>query len=132
MRMPRITIRRMMIFVALTALIFTGSMATMRGGPLSGTYRQKAADHAAKLPGLNTVAELHANAARACRERAESHRNSGRTEDAASSTEQATYWDRSVAALRERANYHDRMRRKWAYAVRYPWLPVEPDPPAPK
>lgn len=129
--MPRITIRRMMIFVALTAVIFTGSMAAMRGGPLSGTYGQKAAEHAAKLPGLNSVADLHANAARACRERAESLRSSGRTEDAASSIEQATYWDQSVAALRERVSYHDRMRRKWEHAVRYPWLRVEPDPPEP-
>lgn len=132
MQMPRITIRRVMILVALTALIFTGSMAAMRGGPLSGTYRQKAADHAAKLPGLIYVADLHAKTAQACRERAESFGNSGRTEDAASSIEQAAYWDQSVMAIRERVNYHDRMRQKWEHAVRYPWLPVQPDPPAPK
>jgi hypothetical protein len=28
--------------------------------------------------------------------------------------------------------YHDRMKEKYQCAARYPWLPVEPDPPEPK
>jgi hypothetical protein len=31
-----------------------------------------------------------------------------------------------------RAAYHARMRRKYERAARYPWLPVEPDPPEPR
>lgn len=132
MRMPRFTIWRMMILVAVIALVFSGTLAAMRGGRWSGIYQQKAAEHAAKLPGLNYVADLHARAAQACRDRAESFRSSGKTEDAASSIEQAAWWDKSVAELRERIRYRDRMRQKWEYAVRYPWLRVEPDPPAPE
>jgi hypothetical protein len=30
------------------------------------------------------------------------------------------------------AIYHHRMQHKWRRAARYPWLPVEPDPPEPK
>ena len=29
------------------------------------------------------------------------------------------------------ADYHLKMERKWSKAARYPWLPVEPDPPGP-
>jgi hypothetical protein len=28
--------------------------------------------------------------------------------------------------------WHDSMARKYEHAARYPWLPVEPDPPAPE
>jgi fatty acid desaturase len=31
-----------------------------------------------------------------------------------------------------RAAYHAQMKKKWEWAARYPWLPVEPDPPEPK
>jgi hypothetical protein len=31
-----------------------------------------------------------------------------------------------------KAVYHSRMREKYERAARYPWLPVEPDPPEPK
>lgn len=30
------------------------------------------------------------------------------------------------------AVYHAAMKRKWLRAARYPWLPVEPDPPSPE
>ncbi len=30
-----------------------------------------------------------------------------------------------------RAAYHARMRQKYERAARYPWLPIEPDPPPP-
>lgn len=30
-----------------------------------------------------------------------------------------------------RAAYHDRLRRKYAFAARYPWLPILPDSPEP-
>ena len=31
-----------------------------------------------------------------------------------------------------RAAYHASLKRKYERAARYPWLPVEPDPPPPK
>jgi hypothetical protein len=30
------------------------------------------------------------------------------------------------------SDYHQQMLEKYAFAARYPWLPVEPDPPEPK
>lgn len=30
------------------------------------------------------------------------------------------------------SEYHRRMKEKWTHAVRYPWLPVAPDPPPPE
>jgi len=30
------------------------------------------------------------------------------------------------------ADYHLEMERKWSRSARYPWLPVEPDPPEPE
>jgi hypothetical protein len=40
------------------------------------------------------------------------------------STEMAAHYARMSA-------YHARMKRKWKHAAARPWLPVEPDPPAP-
>jgi hypothetical protein len=39
---------------------------------------------------------------------------------------------READACAERIAYHSRMRRKYERAARFPWLPVEPDPPEPK
>lgn len=37
-----------------------------------------------------------------------------------------------VRHLRKRANYYGGLATKYRYSARYPWLPVAPDPPAPK
>jgi hypothetical protein len=37
-----------------------------------------------------------------------------------------------LVSLRDEYIYFQRMRTKYQYAARYPWLPVEPDPPEPK
>lgn len=36
-----------------------------------------------------------------------------------------------MAVCRERADHHERMRRKWAWYAWMPWVPFEPDPPKP-
>ena len=38
----------------------------------------------------------------------------------------------NLLQLRERVSLCQRMLRKYQFAVRYPWLPVEPDPPEPE
>jgi hypothetical protein len=38
---------------------------------------------------------------------------------------------RDVMLVPEVAEYHARLRRKYEHAARYPWLPVEADPPPP-
>jgi hypothetical protein len=72
-----------------------------------------------------------------------------RAQDAVEARHQAVFWDdhaaqeprsaegstyaRDVAAsYRARAAWNDRMKRKYERAARYPWLPVEPDPPMPR
>ena len=40
-------------------------------------------------------------------------------------------FDEMFASEQRRADYHGAMRRKYERAARYPWLPVEPDPPEP-
>lgn len=47
-------------------------------------------------------------------------------------TKEQVGWHAREAALWEgRATHHGRMRRKWQPSAVFPWLPVEPDPPAP-
>jgi hypothetical protein len=91
--MPRLTIRTLMIAVAVGAI-----------------------DFAACLWMHTRAASLH-RTAQDYRERlAEYRRPSAR---------------RYVPSLRVVA-YYTRMARKYEYAARYPWLPVEADPPEPE
>jgi hypothetical protein len=41
-----------------------------------------------------------------------------------------THWSRDdyLSTLSRMSGYHAAMARKYEYAARYPWLPVEPDP----
>jgi hypothetical protein len=38
---------------------------------------------------------------------------------------------RDYDRMMDRANHHTAMAHKYEHAARYPWLPVEPDPPEP-
>jgi hypothetical protein len=40
--------------------------------------------------------------------------------------------NKQPADVRRRVDYHAALARKWNRAYRYPWLPVEPDPPEPE
>jgi hypothetical protein len=122
----------MMLGVAAVAVLFGTTVSTMRCGQLSKAYARKAAKHGDELPRLISHAQRDAKAAEMCREAAAQFRSSGRKHDADYSLEQATWWDASAADFRERLAYHDLMHRKYAHAARYPWLPLEPDPPPPR
>ena len=37
-----------------------------------------------------------------------------------------------LVSVRDKFLYFQRMRTKYEYAARHPWLPVEPDPPEPE
>jgi hypothetical protein len=39
---------------------------------------------------------------------------------------------RIVAGLVRKIFYHESLARRYERAARYPWLPVEPDPPEPE
>jgi hypothetical protein len=116
MRLPRVkyTVRRMMVAVAILALAF----GIIRLWATRQLYLKKAAGHA----GFRT--------------------------EVLRSPETIAYWESRWTAQREgrparypwpggppfvpaMAQYHDAMRIKYERAARYPWLPVEPDPPPP-
>ena len=40
--------------------------------------------------------------------------------------------DEQPPEVRRRIEYHAALARKWNRAYRYPWLPVDPDPPEPE
>jgi hypothetical protein len=101
MKVPRfrLSIRRMMIVVAIVAACFWGSASIRRRGRFSDM---------ARIWG-NTEAAL-------C--------------ETAQGSVPGPHGD--PAYNRVLAEYSGKMRMKYERAARYPWLPVEPDPPEPK
>jgi hypothetical protein len=104
MRVPRVrfTIARTMVVVAVIAVLL-GAVAMLR----RRAYLRKLADY-------------HAEAARHIRF---DHGSIIRPDGA--------YVHIAVAPPRL-ADYHEDLAGKYERAARYPWLPVEPDPPEPK
>ena len=46
-------------------------------------------------------------------------------------TEEIMHLRRDYDRMLDRADHHASLARKYEHAARYPWLPVEPDPPPP-
>jgi hypothetical protein len=109
MRLSRMTTRRWMVAVAVVAL----SIATERMRRESARYRE--------------LAERHAKIERACRKNANLLPLMKPSDWESLCGQMALGLSRSP----ERAVYHAGLRRKYERASRYPWLPVEPDPPEP-
>jgi hypothetical protein len=107
----RFTVRRMMVVVAIVAVIFAV------GGMVRRSMR------------LRERAEFHE---RMGREEAEATRA---VEDLARGADDPQYAAevRAVAAASARlGGWHTRMGAKYRKLARHPWLPVEPDPPEPE
>jgi hypothetical protein len=98
----RFTIRRMMVVVAVIALLL-GAAAILR-----------------RQAHLQQLADYHAETARQLRS---SHGSIIRPDGA--------YVHVPLTPPRL-ADYHEDLARKYERAARYPWLPVEPDPPEPE
>ena len=107
----RFTIRRMMVAVAIVALLLGGDV-----------LRRKRSGY---------LARADAEAARELESRAKVKVYEGAIETSAAPSVAEGYRHR-VEMYRDEANHHGRLRRKYARAARYPWLPVEPDPPEPE
>jgi hypothetical protein len=113
MRMPRFrfTVRRMMVAVAIVGFLL-GAAAMWRIAASRGAS-----------------AAYHAREAEFSRRSLKDYRD-GRV------TLRGTLTDREAARIARRleriAPYHDVLARKYERAARYPWLPVEPDPPEPE
>lgn len=118
MRMPRLRIRTVMIVVAIVAPVLAAGIEVRRLYGLARYYRQRAV----------AAAVLRNEYARRVK------------------------WKRGVIASREpgwefeqerkflltviqkedgRRRYYSTLSSRYDHAARYPWLPIEPDPPAP-
>jgi hypothetical protein len=142
MRLSRVrfTVRNLVIVVAVVAIAIGAEMTRRRWV----SYRKQAAEFAKLEQGmLWTAGRREAEVARREREveelkekakRVEGYpdysRNSERIADAM--TQRTTMITDEAAHLRQRAAVYSKLKEKYSHAARYPWLPVEPDPPEPE
>ncbi len=106
MRVPRMTTRRWMVGVAVVAL----AMGAEKLRRLSRTYAFLAACHAgARTSQVEFVRDC----------------DGFDTSDREAVAEM-------IAQFRRHIPWHAALARKYQHAARYPWLPVEPDPPMPE
>jgi hypothetical protein len=122
MRLPRVrfTVRQMMVAVAFVAVV-TGATVIVRRHRI---YRVRAAFHAQQ----EQVA--------AKRWRYWSQEAAGLSGPAGNRSPPRSDQERERAVVivnysRNRVAHHARLRVKYERVARYPWLPIDPDPPSP-
>ncbi|WP_435008641.1 hypothetical protein P12x_005851 [Tundrisphaera lichenicola] len=104
MKRPRITLGRLMLFVAIVGTLTWGGVSAYRGWKLASMYRSLAQYHA----------QHEKTSIIAVRERT------------------STAGPEQLAALtRGWRAYHSSMRRKYERAASFPWLRLPDDPPSP-
>lgn len=149
-RKRRLTISRLMLLIAASGLALGGGIWAYKVWPEVEHRRLRAAVHAkeARTWAENTAAteRMEVTIHRRPRTELKSDKYSSKSEHFYSfhRTHEGNsikvffnnhyrpgYREGLSAVCRERAEYHDRMRRKWARAVWTPWVVVEPDPPLP-
>jgi hypothetical protein len=118
--MPRLrfTVRRMLIAVAIVAILCGGGVQIRR----AIAFSQLASSHTSFGLFWHSQEQWHRQFARSI---LESDRPRLSENDAAEQTEQA---EKSKVL----ADYHAAMKAKYEAAARRPWLSVEPDPPRPE
>ena len=104
LRRVRFSIRRLLVAVAVVALVFAGEATRRRWESLASAYRGKAGrrEHVA-------LVALHSSALEVARGN-----------------------DSEMRKLKRIGDHHVALARKYQHAARCPWLPVAPDPPEPK
>jgi hypothetical protein len=125
MRLPRVrfTARRLMVAVVIAAIGLWG-IALLR---LSAEYRRRASDMRRAQQAHSINAEIAGNVAEAIRREASSY--PAFTSDLLPG---ASKYQRSKEAYQRKADHYSRLTEKYIRAARYPFLPVEPDPPEPE
>jgi hypothetical protein len=115
MRLPRpqITIRRLMIAVAIVGVLMGGLIEWNVLRQRALFYRKRARDHADMEMSLRLTAEGPGG--------------TNRVDISPGPGAPSNPFPILVVI-----DHEARLRRKWEEAARYPWLPVEPDPPEPK
>jgi hypothetical protein len=119
MRLPRMTTRRWIIVVAVIGLMVIGLMLG------SGVWLKQRRDHFLLLAQSHQK-EVASSTARGKALKSRFGRTSGM------SNEEIMDLQRDYDQMIDRADHHASLARKYEQAARYPWLPVEPDPPEPE
>jgi hypothetical protein len=129
MRLPRFTLRRMMVVVAVAGLGLGIEMTRERRVVLLAIESRHAADAAMYRQSSN----LYASSARKQRDLASKTRQGFATERtrAKELDQVAGLIEGEAQGYRTLADYHEAMRAKYRQAARFPFLAVEPDPPSP-
>jgi hypothetical protein len=137
MRLPRMPTRRWMVAVAAVALGMGGTVAGIRLKQRRDRFLSRAQLHEGiavafmKLEGI--ARETSSEFPRDITELERQEREGDDVEPLLRNMK--VDLDRSketLTTLPGKRAYHAAMARKYRRAARYPWLPVEPDPPAPK
>ena len=124
MTKPRCTVRRLMVVVAIVALAFGGWGAFVRYRAivtLSDGYRRQAIYYSA-FASLSEGEAFEFDAVAAAKKKPPD-RYPGWTWEALAN---------GGARERRLGNYYRTLAKKYEQAARYPWLPVDPDPPYPQ
>ena len=128
MRLPRMTTRRWMVAVAVVGLLMGGISSyriRRRYSEFIGRVRHHELLEAAYKEQGRHVADFSRSSS-VIMEDLKDDPGSGRLKALRNSILQ------NAASFSQRTEYHADMARKYRHAARYPWLPVEPDPPEPK
>ncbi len=115
MRLPRMTTRRWMVAVAISALVIAASLWVSR--------RCDEPRSIAGSPYSTSPSGICASAKPVSIDTPTTRASDRRDRDELQMLE---------AHQLKLAKYHYDMARKYEHAARYPWLPVEPDPPEPR
>ncbi len=134
MRLPRMTIRRWMIIVLL--------IGVMTGGIVGGLRLKRCQEHFGSL--VERYAAVERECLKVTRMNDEQIKSVTRLLDSFEKNPLTgpAILERTRSMLRESQDrqaawaqklaYYVRLKHKYEYAARHPWLPVEPDPPEPE
>jgi hypothetical protein len=135
MRLPRITIRQWMFIVVAVGLVTGGIVGGIRLKRRQEHFGELAERYAAlESLCLEVMVRQDANLKQTTKELNVFEKYppvSGPTLLEQTRTLLRESQDRQAASARKLAQYA-RLKQKYEYAARYPWLPVEPDPPKPE
>ncbi|WP_435017692.1 hypothetical protein TA3x_005311 [Tundrisphaera sp. TA3] len=132
MRAPRITVRRLMVLVAIVAGLIGGWMEAMRLTQCSRKFRLSARVHLSE-EGLAIQARdraasqlKRAISGRSFHDLGDFQIVTGASDDALAAMHEL------VELFSRRAEYHRSQRERYEHAARYPWLSIGPDQPYPQ
>jgi ribonucleotide reductase alpha subunit len=126
LRWPRITTRRLMALVAVVALAAGAEMTRRRGE----AYGQRAAEYATLVRNFQLIAYVLDPAI--ARDKPEVEKEAAESGLAPVVTQNKVVAVAEAKYNWEFAAYYEKLKKKYQRAARYPWLPVEADPPLPR